>query len=152
MLVLHAVLLAALLAAEPIHGKVVGVTDGDTLRIFDGETATKVRLAGIDAPETKQPYSAKAKEALSEKVFGKEVEVRPEGKDKYGRTIGVIRLGERNINAELVREGWAWQYRQYDKSKELADAEAEARKAKRGLWADNDPMPPWEWRKQDKKK
>ena len=82
-------------------------------------------------------------QALAKKVFGKVIQVDDLGKDRYGRTLGIVRLGKRNINLELVQEGWAWWYRKYaPKNKELAKAEAEARKAKRGLWADPKPVPP----------
>jgi hypothetical protein len=82
--------------------------------------------------------------------------VRPDGVwrcQPIGRTLGIVRLGKRNINRELVREGWAWWYRKYaPKNKELASAEAAARKAKRGLWADAKPIPPWEWRKSERER
>jgi hypothetical protein len=75
------------------------------------------------------------------------------GKDRYGRTLGIVRLGKRNVNLELVQEGWAWWYRKYaPKNKELASAETAARKAKRGLWADAKPIPPWDWRQSERDK
>ena len=75
------------------------------------------------------------------------------GKDRYGRTLGVVRLGTRNINLELVREGWACWYRKCaPKNRELATAEAVARKAKRGLWADPKPIPPWDWRQSERER
>jgi hypothetical protein len=84
-------------------------------------------------------------------VFGKAVQVDDLGKDRYGRTLGIVRLGKRNVNLELVQEGWAWWYRKYaPKNKELATAEAAARKAKRGLWADAKPIPPWDWRQSER--
>ena len=102
-----------------------------------GKTQIKVRLEGIDTPERAQPFGRKAGQALAKKVFGKVIQVDDLGKDRYGRTLGIVRLGKRNINLELVQEGWAWWYRKYaPKNKELAKAEAAARKAKRGLWAD----------------
>jgi micrococcal nuclease len=124
-------------AAETITGKVVSVADGDTLTLLVGKTQVKVRLEGIDAPERSQSFGTKAGQ------------VEGLGKDRYKRTLGIVRLDDRNINLDLVREGWAWWYRQYaPKNKELAAAEAEARKEKRGLWADPGPIPPWDWRKQ----
>jgi len=113
----------------------------------------KVRLAGIDSPERGQAFGAKAKQALSGKVFGKTVQVKDRGKDKYDRTLGVVRLGEENVNEQLVRQGWAWWYRKYaPDNKTLEAAEAEARKAKRGLWADANPVPPWDWRQAQRAK
>ena len=118
-----------------------------------GKTQVKVRLDGIDTPERAQPFGRKAGQALAKKVFGKVIQVDDLGKDRYGRTLGIVRLGKRNINLELVQEGWAWWYRKYaPKNKELAKAEAEARKAKRGLWADPKPIPPWEWRQKRREK
>jgi micrococcal nuclease len=93
------------------------------------------------------------RQALAKKVFGKVVQVDDLGKDRYGRTLGIVRLVRRNVNLELVREGWAWWYRKYaPKNKELASAEAAARIAKRGLWADPKPIPPWDWRQSERDK
>jgi micrococcal nuclease len=131
---------------ETQEGKVVGVTDGDTLTLLVDKTAYKIRLLGIDAPESGQPFGTQSKKALSEKVFGKEVKVISNGPDKYGRTLGMVRFDNRNINTEMVKEGWAWHYKQYTDSKVLATAEEAARKAKIGLWTDEKPIPPWEWR------
>lgn len=135
-------------------GKVVRVTDADTIVVFDSRAKreVKIRLAGIDAPEKKQEFGGAAREALVAKVTRQSVTVRPTGRDRYGRTIGEIELdggaserGE-SINAWLVREGWAWHYVAYSDSEELAAAEQEARAAKRGLWAGANPVPPWDWR------
>ena len=133
-----------LIAASPptktLTGKVVKIADGDTLTMLVGKTQIKVRLEGIDTPERAQPFGRKAGQALAKKVFGKVVQVDDLGKDRYGRTLGIVRLGKRNINLELVQEGWAWWYRKYaPKNNELAKAETAARKAKRGLWADPKP-------------
>ena len=131
-----------------LTGKVVGVTDGDTLTLLEGKTQYKIRLAEIDAPESRQPFGSRAKQALSDKVFGKTVRVQSARQDRYGRTLGTVEVDGRNVNLELVREGMAWHYKHFSKSKTFAAAEQEARKAKAGLWADQDPVPPWEWRKQ----
>jgi micrococcal nuclease len=117
-----------LLAAAPptttLTGKVVGIADGDTLTLLVDKTQTKVRLEGIDTPERAQPFGRKAGQALAKKVFGKVVQVDDLGKDRYGRTLGIVRLGTRDVNLELVREGWAWWYRKYaPKNKEPAAAE-----------------------------
>ena len=111
------------------------------------------RSGGIDTPERAQPFGRRAGQALAKNVFGKVVQVDDLGKDRYGRTLGIVRLGTRNVNLELVREGWAWWYRKYaPKNKELAAAEAAARKAKRGLWADAKPIPPWDWRQSERER
>lgn len=146
---------AALAGADyprELAGKVVKVTDGDTLTVLVDKTEHKIRLAGIDAPEAKQPFGSRAKQALSDRVFGKTVQVEVTDKDRYGRLVGVVTIDGRNVNVELVSDGMAWWYRKYapgDKS--LKDAEMQAKYAKRGLWADADPVPPWEWRKQPRK-
>lgn len=128
--------------------KVIAITDGDTVRVIDsGKGEIRVRLDGIDAPERKQPFSDKSKQALSEKVFGKTVELEDKGKDRYGRTIGILMVDGRNINREMVAEGWAWWYRKYAPGNtELEQAETAAREKRLGLWADPMPVPPWDFR------
>ncbi len=130
-------------------GRVVGVHDGDTITVLtDGKKSSKIRLNGIDAPETKQPFGARAKEELSGLVFGKTVEVTVQATDRYGRTVGRVRIGDVDVNLAMVRAGMAWWYRAYARGdKALEAAEAEARASRRGLWSEKDPTPPWEWRK-----
>lgn len=139
------------LGAETLTGKVVAIADGDTLTLLDGEKKqVKVRLHGIDAPERAQPFYNKAKNALGDLVHEKEVRIEIKGPDdRYGRKIGVVKIGECNVNAKLVKDGWAWHFVKYaPDDKELAAAEKEARKEKRGLWADSKPpVAPWDWRK-----
>ena len=150
-LVLILCLIAGLSLAESLSGKVISVADGDTITVLrsqDGtKTPVKIRLSGIDTPEKKQDYGNKAKQALSAKVFGKTVTVTYKTKDRYGRTIGDIHLNGVWINLEMVSEGLAWHYKHYSKDKRLADAEAAARKMHYGLWADKDPIPPWDYRR-----
>ena len=132
----------------PVDGKVVKITDGDTLTVLDGSKVQhKIRLAGIDAPEKGQPFGTKARENLAGKVFGQAVHVEVIDADRYRREVGRIYLGKRFINAEMVADGFAWRYPQYDKPGEFTAAETDAREHHRGLWADKDPVPPWEWRK-----
>jgi micrococcal nuclease len=100
-------------ASEDLSGRVFGITDGDTLTVLVNREPVKVRLAEIDTPERGQPWSKKAKQALSEKVYGKVVRVEVTGTDRYGRSIGHVLLDERDINREMVREGHAWAYRKY---------------------------------------
>jgi len=139
---------------EVLEGRVVRVHDGDTLTVLHGRTEVKVRLFGIDAPETNpaQDYGQRAKQLASELAFGKDVRVLVADKDRYGRTVGEVIIvdGEREVcvNAALVDAGLAWAYRQY--SGKFIPLEESARKARRGLWADPDPTPPWEFRKQHK--
>jgi endonuclease YncB( thermonuclease family) len=136
-------------AGETLTGKVESVTDGDTIAVLSPEKReVKIRLDGIDAPERKQPYYSKSRKALGDLVAGREVLVEIKGEDRYKRKIGVVRLASTNVNEKLVRDGWAWRFVQYAKdNKALADAEQEARKERRGLWADSKPpVPPWESR------
>jgi endonuclease YncB( thermonuclease family) len=133
--------------AYGLTGKVISIADGDTLTVLTAnKQQIKVRLSGIDTPEKAQAYGTKAKQALSTKVYGKVVEVKDHGKDRYGRTIGDIYLGKRWINLEMVQEGWAWHYKAYSKDERIAQAEQKARTARKGLWAEANPTPPWDFR------
>ncbi|WP_201750187.1 thermonuclease family protein [Tautonia marina] len=131
--------------AGDFAAKVVGISDGDTLTVLTAEKRqVKVRLHGVDAPETGQDFGTRAKQAASEMAFGQQVTVREMDRDRYGRTVAEVFLPDgRSMNHELVRAGMAHWYRQYAPAdRELATLEAEAKAAKRGLWA----VPPWEWR------
>jgi endonuclease YncB( thermonuclease family) len=139
---------------QPIIGKVVGVSDGDTITVLDDQKRQhKVRLDGIDAPDNNQDFGSRAKQSLSDLVFGKTVTVTSSKKDKYGRTLGKVTLDGKNINLEQVNRGMAWFYRFYAKELRPEDAtaydqaEASARKEKRGMWANGEPMPPWDYRR-----
>jgi len=154
-------LVSALLSAEAatITGRVVAVADGDTVTVIDASnTQHKIRLAGIDAPERNQSFGQRSKQSLSDLVFNKQVTVETDKRDKYGRDVGKILLPTgQDVNLEQVTRGFAWHYKQYEKEQTPNDrklydfAEREARTARRGLWADADPMPPWEFRHQGEK-
>jgi endonuclease YncB( thermonuclease family) len=144
---------AALLLQEPspsatvLVGRVVSVTDGDTIDLLDeNKTTHRIRLHGIDAPERAQPFSRRSRQHLADAVFGREVDVEVLGKDKYGRTIGRVLVEGDDVCLSLIRAGLAWHYVRYDQSPEYAAAEAAARAAKRGLWLDPHAIPPWDWR------
>lgn len=131
--------------------EVVGVLDGDTIDVMDKSKSMKsirIRLNGIDCPEKKQAFGMKAKEYTSQLCFGKTVNVEGFGKDRYGRIIGEITLKDgRDLNRELVRAGLAWWFKKYAaKNIELQNLEDEARKGKRGLWVDETPIAPWDFR------
>ena len=145
-------LLCASLATADFTGPVVSVLDGDTIEVLHNQHPERIRLSGIDCPEKSQAYGQKAKQATSALVFGKEVTLQIFGKDKYGRTIAdVLLLDGTNVNHELVKDGWCWWYQKYaPRNTTLESLEGEAREAKRGLWADPYPVPPWEWRKRSK--
>jgi endonuclease YncB( thermonuclease family) len=140
-----------------IEGFVTQVFDGDTLTLEkrDG-TKLRVRLYGIDAPEirhdrkSRQPFSEEARWALAEKVLRKSVILTVLERDKDKRMVGIITLGKRSINEEMVREGWAWAYRKDLRGPyvgEFIDAERVAREKKLGLWQQANPQPPWEYRR-----
>jgi micrococcal nuclease len=142
-------LLAAPLGAEGFRGRVVGISDGDTISVMHEGRAERVRLHGIDAPEKGQPFTNRAKQYVSDLVFGKDVKVEVHGQDRYGRTIGDVFLPDgRNLNHEIVKAGFAWWFRRYaPHNRVLEKLESEAREAKRGLWVDANPVPPWEFRR-----
>lgn len=133
---------------QTVTGRVVGVHDGDSITVLAaGNVQLKVRLEGIDAPELKQPFSQQSKEALSGLVFGKAVVLHVTGKDRYKRTLAVVVVDGVNVNLEMVKRGLAWRYDKYSKDTALLAAQEAARKERRGLWRDPEPVPPWEWRK-----
>jgi len=136
--------------AETLQGKVVGVSDGDTVTLLGpGWTEHKIRLAHIDAPEKAQPFGSVSKNSLSLLVFGKEVQAQCPQTDRYGRKICVLLLpGGVNVNLEQVRRGMAWHYERYSHDAAYAQAQARARQQGAGLWSERSPTPPWEWRRQ----
>lgn len=147
----------ACLAAE-ISGRVVRVADGDTITVLDNnKTQHKVRLAGVDAPEKAQAFGERSRESLDELVAGRIVIVESNKRDRYGRTVGKILLNGQDINFEQVRRGMAWHYKAYANEQSPEDrslydaAEVEARQARRGLWADRTPVPPWDFRQQGRR-
>ncbi len=154
LLILVAQLLtAANVQAGTLAGRVVGVTDGDTITVLDSSNRQyKIRFAGIDAPEKNQPFGQRAKEHLSELVFNRQVIVETEKEDRYGRTVGKVLVSGRDTNLAMVVAGYAWHYKKYQAEQSPDDrllydsAEQEARAARRGLWEDPDPIPPSEWR------
>lgn len=126
---------------------VIGISDGDTLTVLHERQQIKIRLAEIDAPEKAQPFGVKSKQSLSDLCFGKQAEVVPQTRDRYGRTVARVRCDGIDANAEQVRRGMAWVYDRYVTDRSLYLLQEEARSARRGLWADPTPFPPWEWRK-----
>ena len=124
------------------------VADGDTVTVLRGKEQVRIRLAGVDTPEKRQAFGQKAKQFTLGLVAGKEVEIRPKTIDRYGRTVGKIIVNGESLNKALVAAGLAWWYRKYSPGeKELGRLEAEARDARRGLWADPKPQAPWDWRR-----
>jgi endonuclease YncB( thermonuclease family) len=149
--------LSASAQQQTITGKVVGVSDGDTITVLDEQKRQhKIRLEGIDARESNQDFGSRAKQSLSDLVFGKTVTVISSKKDRYGRVLGTVGLDGKDINLEQVQRGMAWSYhyRAWEVRPEeptaYEEAEAQARKERRGLWADASPVPPWEFRQSGK--
>ena len=145
--------LCAPACAETITGRVVGVTDGDTLTLLDDSNQThKIRLAGIDAPEKKQDFGQKAKASLSELVYGRAGTASCQKKDRYRRDVCVVKVNDKDVGLEQVRTGLAWWYRQYAKEQtrqeriDYEKAEQDAKYRALGLWSSYTPRPPWEWR------
>jgi endonuclease YncB( thermonuclease family) len=122
--------------ASIYEGKVVGVSDGDTLTVLISERQIKVRLAEIDAPEKRQPFGERSKQSLSDLVYGKQVKVNQQDLDRYGRVVGRVYTGNLDVNAEQIKRGMAWIYRQYNRNRSLLAVEQEAKSAKRGLWSE----------------
>lgn len=141
------------LHGETFQGKVVGISDGDTITVLDSSKAQhKIRLAGIDAPERSQAFGERSKQHLSDLVFGKTVTVDWSKTDKYGRTVGKVIVNGQDANLSQVQEGLAWHYKQYEKEQPVPDrgsyaqAEIAARTRKIGLWYDAAPIAPWDFR------
>lgn len=149
-------LVASSAIAQTLTGKVVRVADGDTVTVLvDGNQQKRVRLYGIDAPEKRQAFGQKSREALARIVAGKTVSVDVIDVDRYGRSVGVITTDGINANREMINSGLAWVYTRYCKKtfcREWESLEQSARRAKRGLWRDGNPVPPWEWRKDNRHK
>ena len=129
--------------------KVIGVKDGDTFVIlFEGKEQV-VRFAHIDCPEKKQPFGKTAKYFVSDICFGKNVKIIHNGKyDRYKRLIAEVILEDgTNLNKELIKQGLAWHFKKYSNDTEYSELENEAKINRIGLWSEQNPIPPWEWRK-----
>lgn len=138
--------------AFALTGQVIRVPDGDTIVVRDARRVEhRVRLAAIDAPEMNQPYGRESRHNLFKLLYNQIVEVvettsRP---DRYGRVIGMVMVGSVNANEQQVRDGYAWAYRRYLRIEDqyFVMLETVARQNRRGLWADPNPVPPWDWRR-----
>lgn len=144
--------------ATTLTGKVIKVSDGDTISILDRAKNThKIRLAGIDAPEKSQPFGQKSKDQLAKTVFGKQVKAQCGKSDRYGRAVCKILLADSDVNLEQIRAGFAWHYTAYASAQTPEDrnlysmAEERAHAHRMGLWRDKQQTPPWEWRHNNRK-
>lgn len=153
---LAAVTLLSPALAETLLGHCVGVADGDTCTLLltddaGGKRTEKIRFHGIDAPESRQAYGQAAKKFVSDLIYDKDIRVEVQTRDKYGRLVGKIFVGDTFVNLEVVKAGYAWWYRQYGAGETtIAEAEEAARTARRGLWQDQTPVAPWDFRHKGK--
>ena len=135
----------------PWTGRVVGISDGDTIRVMHWDRTKNVRLFGIDCPELGQAFGRKARRFTAKMAFGRIAEVKEVDEDRYGRTVAWVSVGGKSLNKELLRAGLAWWYRYFaPNERELQQLEAEARKSKIGLWFLPNPIPPWEFRRSER--
>lgn len=144
--------------AAQLQGRVVGVADGDTITVLDaGLQQHRVRLTGIDAPEKHQPFGQVSKQSLSNLVYGKTVTITYDKQDRYGRILGRVGTPDgQDANLMQIQRGLAWHYKHYERDQPAKErqaysaAEQAAQQAKAGLWADKNPTPPWDWRRETK--
>jgi len=143
--------------ADELIGKVIKVSDGDTITVLDSNNQKhKIRLKGIDAPESQQTYGDISTQSLAELVYDKEVVVSWDKKDKYYRILGKVIFDGNDANYEQLKKGLAWYYKQYEKDlsdddkQRYSEAEVLARNYGVGLWADSKSIPPWEYRRKGK--
>lgn len=136
-----------LLFGAELYGDVVKVYDGDTMTVAAAGQTYKIRLAQIDAPERKQEHGLASRDFLATLTLGREVRVDYEKKDRYGRIIGQVYFGVQDINLSMVLNGHAWVYEAYSQSDLYDKAQTEAKTEHRGLWAEPNPIPPWDYRK-----
>lgn len=148
MKILSLLLLFSFAVSTIFTGKVIKITDCDTIVVLNSNNEQiKIRLEGIDCTESSLDFGTKAKQATSDLCFGKQVKIIKSGEDRYGRTLGYVMVGDMNVNKQLLRQGFAWYYKQYNKDEELAKLEQEARSKKVGLWSQPNPVAPWDFRK-----
>ena len=139
-------------AQADFTGKVVKVIDGDTVDVLNGGRAHRVRLAGVDAPESGQPFGQRSKQNLLNLTAQKQTEVITDTTDRYGRWLGTVIVNGINVNAEQVKAGMAWAYRYHGKAVDSSalSLEQQAREMKLGLWSDPRAIEPWKWRQHHK--
>ena len=138
-----------------LRGRVVRISDGDTLTLLtQNRKQVKIRLHGIDAPELRQAWGQRAKQALSSLTFNKIVRVQETDQDQYGRIVGIVYREQIPINETLIASGHAWVYRKYNKNKRWNALETEAQKRRLGLWKlhPNQRIPPWDYRRNGRRR
>jgi endonuclease YncB( thermonuclease family) len=136
---------------ESIEAKVIKIIDGDSIKVQDKDGKEyEVQIEGTDAPEAKQPFGSESTDTMSQWVKDKAVKVSWNKKDNFDRLLAQVYVEGKHVNTEMIRAGMAWHFKRYNKSKELAAVEDEARKEKRGLWAQDKPVAPWDYRKENR--
>ena len=155
--ILFASFIASVANAEILNGTVVGISDGDTITVIDkSSNEHKVRLMGIDAPEKSQAFGNEAKQTLSNYIYKKEVSIEYKKYDKYKRIVGKVTFDGQDICLQMIREGMAWHYTEYEKEQTKTDrdlyreAEASARSGMIGLWHKKHAVKPSDFRSSNK--
>lgn len=139
--------LSLFVALPSLAHEVIGIADGDTLTLLVDRTPVKIRLANIDAPEKAQAFGNRSRQSLSDLCWGRDATYKPQNVDRYGRTIAVVTCGGNEVSHAQVERGMAWVYDRYNLDSALTALEEEARRNRTGLWSDDSPTPPWEFRK-----
>jgi micrococcal nuclease len=140
--------LPSAVSAQELSGRVIGVSDGDTITVLSGKVTCKIRLSGIDCPEKSQAFGQRAREFTAAQAFGREVRVIYNSRDRYRRILGEVFLADgQNLNDLLLSNGYAWWYQRFSNDEHRRQLEENARKLKLGLWADAQPSAPWDYRK-----
>ncbi len=143
--------LSIALGDETVDGKVTRIIDGDSILVTDSKSVEyEVQLEGIDAPEIKQDFGKESAEGLSKLLKDKTVRITWKSKDNFERPLAQVYDGDKHINMEMIKTGMAWHFKRYNKDEELAKAETSAKEAKKGLWAKESPVAPWDYRKENK--
>lgn len=149
--VLFLAALSPLSADDSVEGKVTRIIDGDSILVTDAKSVEyEVQLEGIDAPELKQDFGKESTEGLTKLLKGKTVRLTWKSTDNFDRLLAQVYDGEKHINMEMIKSGMAWHFKRYNKDETLSKAETEAKEAKKGLWATESPVAPWDYRKENK--
>lgn len=134
------------LSCSAYQARVIGITDGDTLKVLHDHRTVRIRLAEIDAPEKRQPFGTRSKQSLSALCYGVTADVEPLNLDRYGRTVAHVECRGVDASTQQVRTGMAWVYDRYVTHGALYLLQSNARADRVGIWADAHPIPPWKWR------
>ena len=130
------------------YGKVIKIVDGDTYDILlENQITERIRMEGIDAPERGMPFYKVSKDYLGQLCFGKTIKIVQTNIDRYGRTVARSYINDNELGLLMIQAGYAWHFKKYSHDLVLAEAETSAKNSQRGLWADQSPVAPWEWRK-----